>query len=317
MSKLLVTGDFDINPRLIPPSLELEHIRIPKSYAEIKNALLNASAYILGGPEYLSRELLTNSPLLKNLVVMGTGTSSFVDLEAAQNHGVRVSNTPRMNTEAVAEFALATLIYSLAQSFHSIEDLRNGHSWVQTPRKSLNTLTVGFLGMGAISQKLLEKLSLLGVKSFVYYSRTRNLQLESEHALEYLEASKLGQRVDVLSIHATYTSVTHHFINKTFFENARPDIKILNFSHPSLVDPTELKYFLEKSGNAFCFMDGYYQEWTDNQGLKHDPQGLLSLSPKLFTATSHIAAQEEKVVQEIFQRALEILVQQLKESSNE
>ena len=301
MKKLFVTGDFNL-PEGFALHFDLRHLRSPKSESDIREGLRECWGYVIGGPEYLSENILKIATKLQKVVVLGTGTNSFVDLEAARKRGISVCHTPGINVDAVAEFAIGSLIMSAAGGFKSIHLLKEGN-WYQKPHKSLSDIGIGIYGLGNIGTAFARKLRLLGATKLSYTSRTRKTMLEKELSLNFCSAQDLFSRNDVVSVHLQYAPETHHIVNSNLLKKARPELIMLNFSNPNVFDPTALRYFL-REGSGFAFFDGYYREWVYNKGLSKDNEGLLCLGPEKFVASSHIAAQEESTIQELLQVAL-------------
>ncbi|MVV48340.1 hypothetical protein EJA72_08810 [Pseudomonas sp. PB120] len=303
MRKILVTGDFEVESGLFPYGYELIHIKTPIDEQEILDVLPEVQDYILGGPEYLSARFIDTATRLENLVVMGTGIASFVDIGYATKKGIRLANTPYMNIAAVAEFTLAMMTTCLAKVFESVDGVKKGTQWLQTPRPSLSTLNIGFVGMGAIGSEVAHQLHLRGCRNMQYWSRSRKVELEESLGLKFNALVDIVNCVDILCIHLTGGAETRHLIDEVILENASTNLKIFNLSSPAIICPVALKTFLSDNSEAFCFMDGYYNEWADNEGLVNDEHGLLHLPVKSLIVTSHIAAQEKETINKIFAHA--------------
>jgi glyoxylate reductase len=303
LRKVLVTGDFSIGNNVFPEDFELIHIRCPVDEQQILDVLPEVQDYILGGPEYLSPRLLDGASRLENVVVMGTSIASFVDIEYATKKGIRLANTPDMNIQAVVEFALAMIIASLAKVFESIQGVKEGTHWLQTPRRSLSTLNIGFIGMGAIGSVMAQQLHLRGCRNMQYWSRNRKEELEESLGLQFNSVASIVSTVDILCIHVTSCKETRHLIDEAVLQSTSPTLSIFNFSSPTIIHPGALKEFLLGNSGAFCFIDGYYNEWIDNKGQYDDAHGLLSLPSDKLVVTSHLAAQEQETINKIFARA--------------
>jgi lactate dehydrogenase-like 2-hydroxyacid dehydrogenase len=313
--KILVTGDFDLVPEATL-NFDVVHLRTPRNHEDVIAKLAGCWGYVLGGPEYLSADIIAKVPALQHVAVMGTGTSSFVDQTAALRAGLQVHNTPSINAAAVGEFTQSLLVASLANLFASVENLKTGASWYQTPRIGLADASIGFLGMGSISQNMVARLSETKSTRLSYFSRTRRYDLEEKFNLFFKPLKTLLHEVDAVCIHVTYSDQTHHMISTDELASAHPSIRLLNLSHPQIIDPAALKSFLAAHLDSFCFLDGYYREWIENLGVNHDPYGLLELGPAKFVAASHIAAQEKSTVQRILEKALQVLTAQIPEKSS-
>ncbi|UZE86873.1 NAD(P)-dependent oxidoreductase [Pseudomonas viciae] len=303
MRKVLVTGDFDVGGHLFPDDVEVVHIRCPVDEQQIMDVLPYVHDYILGGPEYLSSHLMEVAVRLENVVVMGTSISSFVDMECATKKGIKLANTPSMNVQAVTEFTLAMITVSLAKVFESVENVKEGAGWIQTPRLSLSKLRVGFVGMGAIASEMAHQLHLRECTTMYYWSRSRRVGLETSLGLRYATLVEMVNTVDILCIHLKGCAETYNLIDEFILAGASTKLKILNMSNPKIICPAALKKYLQNNADAFCFIDGYYNEWVDNKGQHSDPYGLLSLPAKNLVVTSHLAGQEQEVVNSIFMQA--------------
>jgi glyoxylate reductase len=304
MRKVLVTGDFDIDKSLFPSNIELIHIRCPIDQQQIQDILYDVHDYIIGGPEYLSARLMDNATRLEHVVVMGTGTASFVDIEHATEKGIRLTNTPHMNVKAVTEFTLAMITIGLAKVFESLEGVKRGDRWIQAPRPSPSGLRFGFVGMGAIGTEMARQLRVRGCSSMRYWSRNKKPELEGSLQIEYSSLIDMIQAVDVLCIHLTGCAETRYLIDEIVLRQANPALKIFNLSSPGIICPTALRKFLTTHPDAFCFIDGYYNDWVDNKGQYEDSYDLLSLPLKNFVVTSHLAAQEQDVITDMFATAV-------------
>lgn len=81
---------------------------------QLIEALVGCQALLLGGDEYVSEKVMVNSPELKLISFVGVDYNWFVDTKAAENHGIKIVNTPGQLTDSVAEFCVAQLISSIA-----------------------------------------------------------------------------------------------------------------------------------------------------------------------------------------------------------
>jgi glyoxylate reductase len=297
---LLVTGDFALPAH--HPSWEIVQLARPSSESQIERAIRDAAYYVLGGPEYLSRGLLAAAPRLEKVVVLGTGTPSFIDLEAAAALGIAVDNVPGVNAEAVGEFALGMMIATLASAFHSHACLLRGE-WYQTPHSSLAHARVGVVGMGATAQALCRRIRALSELPIRYWSRTRRPELEAALSLEYVPLATLVASCDVVSVHVDLNPGTRALIDDRVLAHAHPGLRLLSFSNPQVIDPAALQRALRDDAIAFAFLDGFYQEWIHNPGQAGDTTGLLALPPAKLVATTHIAAQETSAIAELVREA--------------
>ncbi|MGB4056701.1 MAG: NAD(P)-dependent oxidoreductase [Alphaproteobacteria bacterium] len=302
--KILITGDFSI-PAGIPTG-NVVHLREPKNNTDIAALLPGITHYIVGGPEYVDAELMDAAPDLRHIVVMGTGTNSFANLKDAQEKNIVVDNTPGINADAVAEFALGAVISNLANAYHSRDDLLFG-GWTQKPHKTLSESSIGIIGAGDIGSKVARKIRAISNASISYFSRSRKAALENEINAQFKPLPDLVSTADAVILCVTYTPETHHLLNDKTLGMAKEGQILLCFSNPKVVDPVALRQGLIDQRPRRAFFDSYYNEWMYNQGLAGDQYGLLSLGSDKFVATSHIAAQAETVIAAIVTEAFRII----------
>ncbi|MCX6350642.1 MAG: NAD(P)-binding domain-containing protein [Bacteroidetes bacterium] len=287
-AKVLITGDFDIP--LHHKSINVIHLRTPIDNNDIIKHLVGVQHYIIGGPEFINDTIMSQAPQLKHVVVLGTGTNSFIDLEAAKTRKIKVDNTPGINADAVAEFALGTIILNIANSFHSRDGLLTG-GWYQKPHKMLSEIKLGIIGLGNIGTKLIEKVSSISPSSkILYFSRTRKEHLERKYNLTFIDLIELVQECDIIVLCLEYNKNSHYIINAKILDSAKKGLMLFNFSNPKVVNPKDLSQSLKSGVVDFAFFDGYYEEWINNKGQQFDKYGLLNLGSDKFIATSHIAA---------------------------
>ncbi|MEB0207516.1 NAD(P)-dependent oxidoreductase [Pseudomonas sp. CCC3.1] len=307
MKTVLVTGDFDIPEGALPPDIKLIHLRTLVNEHSIREALPFVQGYIVGGPEYVSSELLSMATELKHLVVMGTGTASFVDIEAATQRGIRVSNTPGLNVQAVVEFTLAMMTVCTAGVFESIECVKDGSRWPQTVRPSIADQSIGIIGMGNIGQALAKEFHIKGCRQLYYWSRQRKYAAELELGLNYTSIKDMVKTVKYLFIHIAGCDETYRLIDADVLDKSKSDLSIFNMSSPKIICSVALRKYLINNPEAFCFIDGYYNEWISNAGVLGDPYKLLELPFGSLVATSHLSALRKDALKNILISAIATL----------
>lgn len=308
---LMVTGAClpDTQRRLIAGRFaEIIEIVSPRNPEDIFSRTGNVTDYILGGPEYIDADSLSRMPELRRIALLGTGIPSFIDEAAARQRNIAVFNTPHVNADSVAEFALGAIIVNAADAVASAEGVRQGSHWLQTPWRTLQDSRIGIVGLGHIGQALTRRLAALGVRDIAYASRTRKPALEREYGLRFMPTRAMVAECHVISMHVNYSQETHHLFDAAMFSACRPDLRLHCFSNPLTIDPAAARRALEGGQVAQLYMDGYYREWTHNAGKTQDAEGLLTLPYSKFLATSHLAAQSVDAINRQLPMALRHLI---------
>lgn len=284
--RLLIAGRFAEVIEIVSP-LDPEDIFSRTGYV---------TDYVLGGPEYIDADSLARMPALRRIALLGTGIPSFIDEAAARARNIAVFNTPHVNADSVAEFALGAIIVNAADAVASAEGVRHGSRWLQTPWRTLQDKRIGIVGLGHIGQALTRRLAALGVRDIAYAGRTRKPALELAYGVHFMPVRTMVAECHVVSMHVKYSQETHHMIDSTVFAACRPDLRLHCFSNPRTIDPAAARRALEEGQLAQLYMDGYYREWTRNAGKTQDTEGLLELPYSKFLATSHLAAQSVEAI---------------------
>jgi 2-oxo-4-phenylbutanoate reductase len=168
-------------------SIEIVRFSGNEPIQRLRDAAEDAHYYLLGGDEYIDGEFLSHASNLKAIVVLASGASSFVDLDAASTCGVAIRSTPGANADAVAEFAVGQLLSisrNIAESFR--DPFRNSGM-----TNEIIGSKVGVFGLGAVGGAVARILH-NGFGCDVFYtSRTPKYDLESELELRRVSSEEL------------------------------------------------------------------------------------------------------------------------------
>ena len=235
-------------------------------------------------------ELIAAGRRLRVIAKHGSGTDN-IDLAAASEHGVVVTNTPGANAPAVAEF---TLICLLLVSRPVVA----GHLWLrQAPEqrplvvaaqraglvgRELSGQTVGVVGWGQIGRRVGEACGLLGAQVVAYdpaLSSSGLKQLDALSVADSLEA--LLKSADIVTLHVPLTAETNRLIGRAELAHMRRGSALVNTARGGLLDESALADALETGHLRAAALDVFATEPPGNDNR------LLGL-PNV-VATPHIA----------------------------
>lgn len=200
-------------------------------------------------------------PKLKLIANYAVGFDN-IDLKAASDRGILVSNTPTDEvSEAVAEHAVA-LIFGLAHRIvESDRFTREGkyHGW--GPQMLLGTdvmgKTLGLIGGGAIGSMLARRMrDGFGVK-IVYNDLKANPKLEQEARAEFLNKEELLATADFVSLHVPLLPSTRHLIGAKELSMMKPSAYLINTARGPIVDEKALIEALMNKTIAGAGLDVY------------------------------------------------------------
>jgi glyoxylate reductase len=246
-------------------------------------ALTGAQAYLLAGDEIATREVLARCGELRVLAFLGTGHGSFIDIDAATEFGIAVTNTPGANTTSVAELTVAHLL-NARRRLTELSNLTKKGEFPRTVTMDLHGSTVGVVGMGAIGSAVTRILVDAFGARVVYHSRRHKPEVGAER----VGFDQLLAVSDVVVLAAATTPETIGLVGTEQLIRMGPEAILINTARAVLVDGHALSRALREDVIATAAFDGYYVEPVPKP--ERDEYGLLSLPDAKFTLTPHTGA---------------------------
>lgn len=237
---------------------------------------------VLTNKVVLDRTALQQLPRLRYIGVLATGYN-VVDLEAARECGIAVTNIPAYSTRSVAQLVFAHLLNVTNQVSHYVQENSQGRwcqskdfMWMDTPLTELAGKTLGIRGLGNIGTEVAR----IGIAFGMTVLATTSKKKLPE-GVESVSWETLLQESDVLSLHCPLTPETHHLINRRSLSRMKSTAILINTGRGPLVDEEALAEALASGRlGAYC-ADVVSQE-------PPSPQNPLLSSPRCYL-TPHIA----------------------------
>jgi len=207
----------------------------------------------------ITREALDQMPKLKFIGVLATGYN-IVDVEAAKEKGIVVTNIPTYGTTAVAQMAFALLLEMCHHVWEHSEAVKKG-DWTNNPDWcfwnypliELADKTMGIIGFGRIGQTVGKIAQAFGMKVLAFDSY-QNKALESD-TLKYVELDELLAESDVISLHCPLFESTKGIINKNTIAKMKKNAMLINTSRGPLVVEEDLAEALNSGRIAGAAVD--------------------------------------------------------------
>ena len=196
-------------------------------------SLLDGCDGCLAGLDDYTEKVFAACPDLKAISRYGAGYDR-VDITAASKYGVKVSNTPGVNAEAVGELAFG-LILAAARKIPYLNNSTRMGGWERSTGMELRGKTLGILGLGAIGKVVAECAGGFRMK-VIAYDPYINEDYCKEHGIESVSFEELMSRSNIVSLHLPLLDSTRHMINAEAL-NRLPDGAILvNASRGGIID---------------------------------------------------------------------------------
>ncbi len=208
----------------------------------------------------LSSDVIKQLPKLKYIGVLATGYN-VVDVEAARDAGIPVTNVPAYSTPSVAQLVFAHLLNLAHHVGAHSETVRSGR-WASnpdfcywdTPLVELSGLTMGIIGFGRIGQAAAKPALAFGMKVIVY-DVVKPSSPASDLPDQFVELDDIFRVSDVVSLHCPLTPQTQNIINRERLELMKKTAFLINASRGPLVDEQALAEALNNEVIAGAGLD--------------------------------------------------------------
>ncbi|NLN14307.1 MAG: D-2-hydroxyacid dehydrogenase [Tissierellia bacterium] len=213
---------------------------------------------ILTNKTPLSREILENLPKLKYIGVLATGYN-IIDIEAAKERGIVVTNIPNYGTTAVAQMTIALLLELCNRvGVHSDSVFKgewsNNIDWCywKFPLVELDGKTMGIIGYGRIGQATARVAEALGMKIMAYSPSKRK---QAGNNVEFADLDTIFREADVVSLHCPLTESNRGMINKESIGKMKDGVMIINTARGPLIVEEDLAEALNSGKVAGAALD--------------------------------------------------------------
>ena len=256
---VLLTADFPtIATEILAPHFDViahptEHNR---SEEDVITLLAEADAAVVLLSDPITRRVLEANPNLRIVSNFAVGYNN-IDVDAARELGVTVTNTPGVLTEATADLTMALILAVTRRIVEGDEEVRTQGRCEWEPLKllgaSLQGKRLGIIGMGRIGTAVATRARAFGMEV---------IGVRRGESLDDVIATS-----DILSLHAPLSRETHHMIDANALTKMKPGAYLINTSRGALVDENALCDALESGHLRGAGLDVYEFEPEVNPRL--------------------------------------------------
>lgn len=217
----------------------------------------------------VDKEVIERAKKAKIIANYGVGYNN-IDVEAATNRGIIVTNTPGVLTDATADLAWGLMFAVARRIVESDRFAREGKfkSWSPSLLLGMDITgkTLGIIGAGRIGKAFAKKSIGFDMK-ILYHNRRRDEQFEKELNARWVDKDTLLKNADFISINVPLTEETFHLIGESEFKIMKKTAVLVNTSRGPVVDEKALVKALREKEIWGAGLDVYENEPEMDKGL--------------------------------------------------
>ena len=239
----------------------------PEAYPPSKDVLLQKIGSVNGLLTMLTdpideQVIARGTPALKVIAQLAVGYDN-IDVAAATRRGIPVGHTPGVLTETTADFAWALMMAAARRVGEAEREVRSGlwQPWGPDVLTGLDVYgkTLGIIGLGRIGKAVARRARGFSMR-ILYNNATRDLEAEEELGVEFVTFDRLLAQSDFISLHLYYSPEARHLINRSAFEQMKPNAVLVNTARGAVVDPEALTWALQTRRIAAAGIDVFDPE---------------------------------------------------------
>jgi len=264
----------------------------PMSQTELAEAAKIADVLVPTVTDRLDGAVLAKAgEQLKLIANFGNGVDN-IDVAAAHQRGIMVTNTPGVLTEDTADMTMALILAvprRLAEGAAVLTDEKRWTGWSPTWMLGHRIWgkRLGVIGMGRIGQAVARRARAFGLQ--IHYHNRRRVAPRIEEALGATYWESLDQmlaRMDILSINCPHTPATYHLLSERRLRLIRPEAYIVNTARGEVIDENALARLIADGKIAGAGLDVFEHEPAVNPKLLRLARtGKVVLLPHMGSAT--------------------------------
>ncbi|CDO03056.1 Glyoxylate/hydroxypyruvate reductase B [Oceanobacillus picturae] len=212
--------------------------------------------------ETMDQEIFNTGSSLQVVANLAVGYDN-IDLHAAREAGVVVTNTPGVLTESTADLAFSLLL-STARRIVEANQYIKEDKWKQwspylLAGMDVHNKTIGIVGMGRIGEAIARRAQGFGME-ILYHNRSRKVESEKQIGATYVDFDTLLNKADLVVSVVPATPQTNQMFNKEAFQKMKRSSIFINISRGSVVNENALVEALEMGEISAAGLDVFAEE---------------------------------------------------------
>ncbi len=262
---------------------------------EMHHWFSQASAVVTLLSDQIDRDLISHAPHLRIIANYAAGFNN-IDLQAAADFGIRVSNTPDVLTAATADLTWALILGVAKRLVESDDSSRHGLFTGWAPQlllgREVTGKTLGIVGAGRIGQAVGRRAAGFEMR-ILYTSRSPKKEFEQATAARQVSFETLISESDFISFHCALNQETRYLLNRDNFNMVKPGACIINTARGPVIEEKALADALKSGQLSGAGLDVYEHEPQIEARLLKLPNVILL--PHIGSATTETRAEMSRI----------------------
>jgi len=250
----------------------------------------------IAGLDSITAKVIDACPNLKVISRYGAGYDR-VDVAEAKKKGIKVTNTPGVNAEAVGELSFG-LILSVARSIPYLNEETRKGGWVRSSGIELKGKTLGILGLGAIGKVVARCGQGFGMHVMAY-DPFMNEEYCKTNAIDNCPLEEVFEKANVISLHLPLNDETYHMVGRAQIEKMQEGTILINASRGGIIDEDAAYDALKTGKLAGLGLDAFEKEPPVDSKLFEFPT---------VVATPHSGSHTKEAVENMASLSVENLI---------
>ncbi len=267
---------------------ELNLADAPMDREALMRAVAQADAIVPTITDSIDAELIAAAgDRLKLIANFGAGVD-HIDVAAATERGIAVTNTPGVLTEDTADLTMALIMAVSRRIVEGANVVQAGEFTGWTPTwmmgRRVNGKRLGIIGMGRIGQAVARRAKAFGMQIHYHNRKPVSHVIAQELEATYWESlDQMLARMDIISVNCPHTPATYHLLSARRLKLMQPHAVIVNTARGGIIDEAALAELLASGSIAGAGLDVFEFEPAINPKLLNLPNAVLL--PHLGSAT--------------------------------
>ena len=272
--------------------VRLNHDDKPMTQAQLAEAMKTADVLVPTVTDRIDAAVLKEAgPNLKLIANFGNGVDN-IDVAAAVQRGITVTNTPGVLTEDTADMTMALILAVPRRLTEGARVLIGDKDWTGwSPTWMLGHRIwgkrLGIVGMGRIGQAVARRASAFGLQIHYHNRKRVSAKIEDELQATYWESlDQMLARMDIVSVNCPHTPATYHLLSARRLKQLRPGAYVVNTSRGEVIDENALIRMIAAGEIGGAGLDVFEHEPAVNPKLARlAREGKVVLLPHMGSAT--------------------------------